>query len=128
MSRPCEFKQEIADHICSEIASGRSLRAICREDKGMPAQSTIYLWLARMDAFSEQYARAMELRTNALADDILEIADGENEEDVQRARLRVDARKWLMSKLAPKKYGDRIMNEHSGSIGVRHEDAIGELE
>lgn len=100
----------------------------------MPAPSTVFLWLQKHKEFSDQYARALEARTEAMADDILAIADdGTNDwmerkhgddvawvtngEALQRSRLRVDARKWLMSKMAPKKYGDKITQEVSGPEG-----------
>jgi len=74
----------------------------------MPDKSTVFRWLAKHDAFRDQYARAQEDRAAAMAEDILEIADDEAIADVQRAKLRVDTRKWLMSKMSPKKYGDKV--------------------
>lgn len=114
--RTSDYSEDIAAHICSEVASGRSLRSIC-SDKGMPDKATVFRWLAKHDAFRDQYARAQEDRTAALAEDILEIADEGNEEDVQRAKLRIDARKWLMSKMAPKRYGDKTEIDHKSSDG-----------
>ena len=128
--RPSSYTEDLAALICSELASGRSLRDVCRDDD-MPASSTVFLWLSKHPGFSEQYARAMEARTNALAEEILEIADDRhgdsyvdengaqrvNNEVIARARLRVDTRKWLMSKMAPKKYGDKISQELSGPDG-----------
>lgn len=105
--RHSEYTPEIGAHICSEIAAGRSLRSIC-DDEGMPNKSTVFRWLARHPEFRDQYSRAQEDRTAAMAEEIIEIADDEGIADVQRARLRVDARKWLMSKMAPKKYGDKV--------------------
>lgn len=122
--RPSDYTQETAAAICARIASGESLRTIC-ETESMPASSTVFLWLSKHAEFSEQYARAREAQTEALAEDILEIADDarndwmerkhgdvvswvENGEAMQRSRLRVDARKWLMAKMAPKKYGDKV--------------------
>ncbi|RVJ07872.1 hypothetical protein CN193_04915 [Sinorhizobium meliloti] len=88
--------------------------------------------------FGAQYARAREAGMEALADEILQIADSQegdvittedgreivNHDAIQRARLRVDTRKWLMSKIAPKKYGDRLDLNHSGSIGALSDDAL----
>jgi hypothetical protein len=54
--------------------------------------------------FLEQYARARELQTDIFIDEIIDIADS-TENDVQRDRLRIDSRKWIASKLKPKKYG-----------------------
>lgn len=121
MPRPSSFTPEIADYICEGLANGRSLREMCREDEKMPCQSMVFRWLAQDDVFREQYARAREAQADAMADEILAIADeterdtietenGEraNNEWIARSRLRVDARKWLASKMAPKKYGDKL--------------------
>ena len=128
--RPSDYTIEIASEICARIADGRSVREISR-DEDMPAMSTIFLWLAKHSEFSEQYARAKESQAQYLAEEILDIADdgtndwmernaGEekawvtNGEALQRSRLRVDTRKWLLSKLIPKKYGDKIDATLSG--------------
>jgi hypothetical protein len=90
----------------------------------MPALSTIFKWLSEQQAFSEQYARAREEQAETLADEIVAIADevgtrvlvNDDGDEVMvafdatavaRNRLRVEARKWVASKLKPKKYGDR---------------------
>jgi hypothetical protein len=104
----------IIPHVVEQIASGHSLRAICDAD-GMPAPSTICLWLSEDGEFAEQYTRARERQADWYADEIIEIADGAT--DANLARLRVDARKWKASKLAPKKYGDKVTNEHTGAGG-----------
>lgn len=128
MSRPSSFTQETADAICERLADGESLRSICLDD-WMPARSVVFKWLASNDAFADQYARAREEQAEKYLDEIIEIADdGSNDtyetEDGQRktdwdvigrSKLRVDARKWAMSKLAPKKYGEKQSIEHSVS-------------
>ena len=125
--RPTDYNQELATKICEEIALGNSLRSVCRRDD-MPAMSTVFRWLGEEDKtqFKEQYARACEERTEAMAEDLLDISDDgtndfmeietedggvkviENRENVQRSKLRVDTRKWLMSKMKPKKYGEKL--------------------
>lgn len=118
--------------ICDGIASGRSLRAICADD-GMPDKSTVFAWLAKSEPYRDQYARAREAQADAMLEEILAIADdGSNdtyvddegnqrtEQDVlARSRLRVDARKWAMSKMAPKKYGDKVDVGVNGSVTVQ---------
>jgi hypothetical protein len=107
--RPSDFTQDIADTICERLAEGESLRSICASD-GMPRMSTVFRWLANdsHSQFREQYARSREEQAEVLADEIVQIADGDGEgADPQRDRLRVDARKWVAAKLKPKKYGDR---------------------
>jgi hypothetical protein len=103
--RPTKFTQELADTICERIMNGESLRSIVT-DEGMPNRSSVHKWLAENKAFSDQYARAKDNQADTLADEIMFIAD--NAEDVQKARLQVDTRKWIASKLKPKKYGDKL--------------------
>lgn len=125
MGRMTEYSPEIADAICELIAEGKSIRTICKVDE-MPAMSTIFKWLSEQSKFSEQYARAKEVQAECLADELVEIADdisndvtGElempNAVAVQRAKLRVDTRKWIASKLLAKKYGDKLA--HTGADG-----------
>lgn len=115
--RPSLYSQSIADAICDRITGGESLRSVCR-DEDMPDKSTVLRWLGRDEyqGFRDQYARACELRSEHWGDEILNIADDDTT-DVQRAKLRVDTRKWLMSKMAPKKYGDRVSAEITGKDG-----------
>lgn len=123
--------------ICERLANGDSLRDIV-DAEGMPSKSTVMRWLADDETFRDQYAQARELQADALFDDILTIADDgrndwmvkknadgqnigwtENGEALRRSQLRVDARKWMASKLQPKKYGDRITQEHVGKDGEK---------
>lgn len=103
----------IADAICERLAEGESLRAIC-SDNSMPCKAAVFRWLSERPEFADQYARAREEQAEALADELVAIADGPVGEDsavlTARDRLRVDARKWVASKLKPKKYGDRIQH------------------
>ena len=114
--RPTIFVRDIADIIIERLASGESLRKIC-SDEGMPAESTVRLWATSdRDGFHARYTRAREFQMDALSEDLLEIADNAKA-DVQRSRLQVDTRKWLMSKIAPKRFGDRVAMEHTGRDG-----------
>jgi hypothetical protein len=133
--RPTDFTEEIAELICERLASGESLRAICR-DADMPNIRAVMRWLSKNPEFRQQYALAREVQAEFHLDEIVEIADDgtndymairdsegeitgwrENGEYIQRSRLRVDARKWAASKLAPKKYGDKQVHEHGGPDG-----------
>lgn len=127
--RPSEYNQQVAEAICERIALGESLRSICRDD-AMPAQSTVFKWLTQQTAFAEQYARARETQADAMVDEMLDIADrAVSNEQVQAARLRIDARKWVAVKLRPKKYGERVMTELTGANGgpIQTED-VGDTE
>ena len=124
--------------ICLRTAEGESMRAICR-DPAMPSRSKVQKELVENSAFADQYARARELLYAVWADEILEIADdgttdyitkvGRNgheyeavdQEHIQRSRLRVDARKWLLSKLMPKQFGDKVQHDYDGEVAVKHD-------
>lgn len=126
--RPSIYSDEIGDIICARLAEGESLVKICR-DEGMPSTVTIYRWLRTIEQFCNNYTRAKEDQAETMADQILEIADNEVNEplidqngnvardsdgnivfvrtkvSVQHAHLRVETRKWIASKLKPKKFG-----------------------
>lgn len=98
-------KAAVQATICTELAKGRSLRAIC-QDEGTPSAETVNNWLSEDSAFAEQYAHARARQADHYADEITEISD--TELDANRARVRIDARKWVASKLKPGTYGDRL--------------------
>jgi len=77
-------------------------------------------WIRNDDRFAEQYKQARMQQVHSLGDEILEIADEpiETMEQVQHAKLRVEARKWLMSKWAPRMYGDKVHTDHTHTFGV----------
>lgn len=111
------FQQEIADTICERIGDGESLRAICRDDE-MPSKAEVFRWLAQNEQFRDQYARARETQADTYFDEIIAIAD-DQDQDPNSRRIRVDARKWAAGKLRPKVYGEKLDLNHSG--GVRFE-------
>jgi hypothetical protein len=108
---PSKYTDAIAHEICEHLANGHSLSAYCMQP-GKPNQSTVMRWLREHDAFRENYARARDDQAEVHADAITFIAD--TEEDPNKARIRIDARKWAAGKMKPKKYGDKITNEHVG--------------
>jgi hypothetical protein len=113
MTYSLEQAAGIKNRVCREIAEGKSLRSIC-EAEDMPSAETIRVWLLDDGEFSGQYARAREEQADYYADEIIDIAD--RAKDANLARLQIDARKWKASKLQPKKYGDKIDLNHSGTI------------
>jgi hypothetical protein len=100
-----EFSQEIFDEICDRIVDGESLRSICRDEK-MPSRKTFFQWVNNNETLGNQYARAKSDQQDTYVEQIIEIAD--TEPDPNKARVRIDARKWHAGKLAAKKYGDKI--------------------
>lgn len=134
--RLTEYTPSVAKSILSRIAAGESLRSIC-EPEEMPAASTVCGWVVdNREGFAEQYARARKLQAELLADELFDVADDgtndwmekrdkdgacigwqENGEALQRSRLRVDTRKWYLSKVLPKIYGERVSQEVSAPGG-----------
>lgn len=106
--RPSKYTQELGTLICTRVANGESLRKICK-DEDMPNRATVHDWLLdeTKQEFYDQYEKAVNTRTDNMFDELEDIADN-TEGDVQRDRLRVDTRKWYLSKVMPKKYGDKI--------------------
>jgi len=117
MARPSKYSEELVDKMLEEIASGRSVISICREEDWSVTHDTWYRWLYKYPELSDRYARAKSIQSEYEADNILDIADNATKEDFQVARLRVDARKWVASKLVPKKYGEYKNIDHTTSDG-----------
>ena len=120
------------------IVGGESLRAICRDDD-FPAIGTFLRWVSAHSHLREQYDIAMQLRAEKYVEEIIEISDDAtndymekhgqdsvgyvlNGEFVQRSRLRIDARKWVASKLLPR-YAEKVDLNH----GVQPENPLATL-
>lgn len=91
--------------ICELIAQGNSLASICSKN-GIPGRTKVYEWLRDDATFANNYVRAREEQADFYADEIIEIAD--TEEDPNKARVRIDARKWKAARMKPKSYGDKV--------------------
>lgn len=134
IGRPLSFTPEVGAEICSRMTEGETLRQICRDER-MPAKSNVMRWLymagepnavPELVRFRDQYATARQELLEHWADEIIEISDdGSNDwmeretkrgtivrvfdhEHASRSKLRVDTRRWLMSKLGARKYGQKI--------------------
>ncbi|CNL11001.1 Uncharacterised protein [Yersinia frederiksenii] len=142
VGRPTDYTDELAEIICLRLAEGESLRSVCSDD-GMPSKQAVLRWLARNEEFRAQYVRAKEEGAEAIAEELFDIADdgandwmekldkdGEcigyqlNGEHVQRSKLRIDTRKWYLSKIMPKKYGDKIQHEQNITINDKPDDEL----
>lgn len=130
--RPSVYNPQTAATILSRMENGEALRAICR-DPEMPGETTVRRWASEdRDGFSARFARAWELRAERLAEEIIEIADDgtgdtwvdeegqtrTNYDVIQRSKLRVQARQWLLSKVLPGKYGEATRLELTGKDGA----------
>jgi hypothetical protein len=124
MGRPSKYSEQLATQFCTLIASGMSLKRACKQE-GMPDPQTIFTWFGKHKEFLDLYTRATEERSESFHEDILDISDdGSNDwmeanyggdtvwitngEALQRSRLRVETRKWLMEKMKPRKYGAKL--------------------
>ncbi len=112
---PPDEKARLSGAVIDGMMSGLSAFKACQA-AGVP-QSTFNTWLIDDADLAERYTRAREVLIEKMANDLMEIADtpvGSTESGatdsgaVQKQRLQVDTRKWLLSKLAPKKYGDKL--------------------
>ena len=117
MARPSIYSEKLVKKILDEIASGKSVISICRDEDWSPNADTWYRWLYNKEGLSDRYARAKSIQSEREADIILDIADNATNQDYQVARLRVDARKWVASKLLPNKYGDKSQIDHTTTDG-----------
>jgi cobalamin biosynthesis Mg chelatase CobN len=118
VGRPSSFTEELADEIFERIASGESMRMIC-EDANMPHRSTVIRWMAENTDFATKCARAREFQSDVMDDLILDTANACTSETAQADKVKIAAYQWRASKLAPKKYGDKLELEHSGNVTVQ---------
>lgn len=125
VGRPNGYSKEVADLICEKIStSSLGLKRLhIKYPEQIPAPSMIMRWLIENEEFREQYRLAREVQMQYLEDELLEIADDssedieiyisqsgmeyekENKEFVNRSKLRIHTRMWLMGKIKPKVYG-----------------------
>ena len=127
------YRTEVAAQICARIANGTSLSKVCR-DKEMPSRPTFFEWVAAHPELAEMYRIAIQCRAHGIFEEILEIADTPQEgvkikesdknglekmtgDMIDHRRLRVDARKWILARMDPTRYGDRVSTELTGKDG-----------
>jgi len=121
------YTQELADEICLRLSKGESLNAICKTP-GMPLEQTVRNWhINDINGFAAKYAQARVAQAHRWAEEIVTLSDmpppltpdGRYDSGaVAHQRLMVDTRKWLLSKVLPKVYGDRVNLDHGGSITI----------
>lgn len=120
------FTQEIWDEICDVIAcTPKGIRKLCHEHPHWPCADTIFSWLKTNKEAADQYARVKQIQVEPLADELLSICDDSSNDiilddngkptcnyaAIQRARLKIDTIKWMISKLCPKIYGNQSQPE-----------------
>lgn len=141
MGAPCfPFDEYLAQEICDEVATSTdSLAKIIQRNPHFPSEQTIRRWRLKLPDFGNMYARAKQLQAELLAEETLEIADdisGDiytdkdgnercDNEFVQRSRVRIDTRKWIACKLAPRLYGEKQVIENHN---ISHEQSLADLD
>ena len=127
MGRPSKRSNALVDRVLKSVRDGKSLTKACRAEGIAP--STFLDWVEFDKQLCERYTRACEVRSELIFDEMLEIADDssndtmltgkdndieiENKEWVNRSKLRIETRKWMLGKMKPKKYGDKVDSEES---------------
>lgn len=125
-----DYRRPIMARICTMLIEGFAMKVIAVEE-GMPSIPTIYNWMKEFPEFMEDYLAAKAVQAELMADELLKIADdGSNDtytdeegevktnfDVIARSKLRVDARKFLMEKQAPRRFGQKVSSEISGPNG-----------
>jgi hypothetical protein len=112
---PVPYSDALADIIIERLEQGEALHAICSSDD-MPSHAAVHKWAAeKPDTFGDRYVRARELGYLKWADELEALAEGSIEGErrfesgvVQRHRLQIDTRRWILSKMLPKVFGDKL--------------------
>jgi hypothetical protein len=125
-------REAVMTEVCELLEKGVSLQRACATISDAPTAGTVLDWVEKYPAMAEQYAYARSVGYKLLADEIIAISDEADvearyqNEDVKlvldatavaRNRLRIDTRKWMLSKMLPKVYGDKITSEVTGANG-----------
>lgn len=121
MSSPSNYSVENVNRICEMVAQGMTLRQISAE-LGYSLGSMLR-WTT-MPEHVEQYVRARESAADIFETDIIEAALSCDPDSAVSDRVKIDALKWVAARRAPKKYGDKIQNEHTGAGGGPIEQAV----
>lgn len=104
--RPSKYTPEVAETILKGVSEGLSLRKVCEPDD-MPSEATVRRWVIDdTEGFSAHYTRSRDIGLDCRADALVEAA--KEAKDASLGRLSFDADRWYLSKLAPKRYGDKI--------------------
>lgn len=125
-----KWTEDIETEILERIAKGEAIRNICLDD-WLPSWPTVNKRLREDEAFVARYARARDDQADVLFEQCLAIADSQegdvitvdgeervNHDNIQRAKLRIDTRKWMAGKLRPKVYGEKLDLNHGGNVTV----------
>ena len=124
-----EQKAKACEEILERVRGGMSLSKACIGDDWTPARQTFELWCSQDPALDSEYTCAREARADAIFEECLEISDRQGADVVTvdgvdvidhnviaRNKLMIDTRRWMLGKMQPKKYGEKLELEHGGKI------------
>lgn len=118
LGRKTTYTEEMGKRICDRVANGESLIAICK-DKDFPPRETVLNWLNLHDNFHSMMRKAREEQGDYVHEEMNEIERGllEGQIDPQVARVVMQSKQWRAARLAPKRYSEKVINEHTGADG-----------
>lgn len=109
------YSDEIAKDFCEHIAEGGTVRGFCALP-GTPCKRSIFNWLGTRKDFALLYAAATEMKAEAFAEEMIDIADSDM--DPVKVRNMIHSRQWLAERLKPRRYGLKASLEHSGEVAA----------
>jgi len=128
--RPTDYNEELTAYICDKIStSGDGLRKLCREDDRLPDPATIYGWCFRHEEFNKRYLRARDFQQLRMVEEINEEIDKDicyytdsegnkriDSPSVALATAKASNKKWVASKLAAGRFGDKAKAEETSTL------------
>jgi hypothetical protein len=116
VGRPTKYSEALADRICEAMINGQDLMSICNSP-GFPDRTTVYRWAWSKPDFATRLEKAREALADHAAYEIGQIAANCTPDTAVADRVRLAALQWRASKLGPRKYSDRRVNEVVGAEG-----------
>lgn len=107
--------EAVQNELIARIIAGEGVEEICR-DKHMPSHETVYCKMAGDETFLRRIAHAREQQQEAVCEKMVDLAYKATPEDWQVRKLQINTLQWRAARLAPKKYGDKITQENTGSM------------
>ena len=107
MTAAIDWTDDLVARICLEVASGRGIAEVSQDD-WCPSEPSIYRRMASDPEFADAIGKARASQQEREVEECVRMADAATPEDWQVVKLRIWARQWRASKLAPKKYGERL--------------------
>lgn len=117
------YTPDVANSILQLMAEGMMLVEICEMDD-MPCMSTVWRWRQENPSFDAKLSRAREALGDQFAQAVRDVADNSSTESAACDRVKMDAYRWLAAKMYPKQYGDRSVQELTGSVVVEQRHVI----